>query len=161
MDETKDTIQELDSIKPILAKNAKYLRLNRKKDGLDATQDVIASYIGASRVSYGKKEMGVNSFSPEELLKLAHFYNVTVDYLMTDHSNSNEAYTNTPIKSNPVSAVEVTPTNSNNNVLVDDHDANELLRLIGSLDKDNRKELTKEILNYSRGYVAAVMKKND
>ena len=46
------------------------------------TQKQIAEYLGISQNTYSQYEVGVLNYPVEALMKLADFYNVSVDYLL-------------------------------------------------------------------------------
>ena len=46
------------------------------------TQKQIADYLGVSQNTYSQYELGVLNYSVDALVKLADFYNVSLDYLV-------------------------------------------------------------------------------
>lgn len=54
---------------------------NLRTDG-GYTQKQIAAYLGISQNTYSQYEIGVLSYPVDALVKLADFYNVSVDYLL-------------------------------------------------------------------------------
>lgn len=46
------------------------------------TQKQIAEYLGVSQNTYSQYEIGVLNYSVDTLIRLADFYNVSVDYLV-------------------------------------------------------------------------------
>lgn len=50
-------------------------------------QQEIADHLGVSYQAYAHYERGRRSPSPDILVKLANYFNVTVDYLLIDQSN--------------------------------------------------------------------------
>lgn len=52
----------------------------RKKRGY--TQEEIAKYLQMARGSYAKYEVGINTPTTENIIKLADLYNLTTDYLL-------------------------------------------------------------------------------
>lgn len=46
------------------------------------TQQQIANYLGISQNTYSQYEVGVLNYPVDSLIKLADFYNVSVDYLL-------------------------------------------------------------------------------
>ena len=64
---------------------------NLREDG-DIKQRTIAEYLGVSQNTYSQYERGVISVSPEILIKLADYFNVSVDYLLerTDKKEMNQ-----------------------------------------------------------------------
>lgn len=65
----------------------------RKKEGL--TQQALASAIGVSRSAIGMLEKNLQGIGNETLIKLADFFNVSVDYLLKNEDiEENKMYTN-------------------------------------------------------------------
>ena len=65
----------------------------RKKEGL--TQQALASAIGVSRSAIGMLEKNLQGIGNETLIKLADFFNVSVDYLLkNEYIEENKMYTN-------------------------------------------------------------------
>ena len=62
------------------------LALGRDKD---LTQQQVADMLFVNRRTYAAYENGVNSMTPETLIKIAKLHNVSVDYLLelTDNPN--------------------------------------------------------------------------
>lgn len=56
------------------------------------TQQNIADELNINRRTYAAYENGVNSMTPETLIKISKFYNVSVDYLLglTDNPDTNK-----------------------------------------------------------------------
>lgn len=65
-------------------KNIKNLREDK-----DIKQKEIAEYLNISQNTYSQYETGVISLTAETLIKLAHFYNVSIDYLLDQTENPN------------------------------------------------------------------------
>ena len=63
-------------------KNLRGIREDR-----DIRQKEIAEYLNVSQNTYSQYETGVISLTAEVLIKLADFYNVSVDYLL-DRTNN-------------------------------------------------------------------------
>lgn len=63
-------------------KNPRGIREDR-----DIRQKEIAEYLNVSQNTYSQYETGVISLTAEVLIKLADFYNVSVDYLL-DRANN-------------------------------------------------------------------------
>lgn len=61
----------------ILGKRLKQLRIDNNK-----LQKDVANYLNISDVAYGYYEKGERQPNPDMLLKLADFFNVSVDYLL-------------------------------------------------------------------------------
>ena len=64
----------------ILTPIAQYLKLLREKKGI--TQEELASYIGIERQSYSHYETSRNIPPTEALLKIAQYYNISLDKLI-------------------------------------------------------------------------------
>ncbi len=64
-------------------------RLRDLREDSDITQKKVAEYLGCSQVSYSYYEIGRRDMPPEVLVKLAAYYNTSVDYLLglTDEKN--------------------------------------------------------------------------
>ena len=69
-----------------------YQRIRNLREDNDLTQQNIADELNINRRTYAAYENGVNSMTPETLIKIAKFYNVSVDYLLglTDNPNVNK-----------------------------------------------------------------------
>lgn len=59
-----------------------YPRLRDLREDADLSQKQLAAQLGMSQTGYSKYETGENDISTQILLKLADFYNVSVDYLL-------------------------------------------------------------------------------
>lgn len=57
-------------------------RLKDLREDLDLSQDQIAQILNCSRSTYSRYENGNRIISPYDLLKLANFYDVSLDYIM-------------------------------------------------------------------------------
>ena len=74
----------------------KYERIRNLREDKDLTQQQVADMLFVNRRTYAAYENGVNSMTPETLVKLAKIHNVSVDYLLglTDnpkpYSNKND-----------------------------------------------------------------------
>ena len=64
-----------------------YKRIRDLREDWDLTQKQIAQMLGMSQTGYSKYETGENDIPTQILIKLADFYQVSVDYLLerTDH----------------------------------------------------------------------------
>ena len=60
----------------------KYKRIRDLREDKDLTQQEIADLLFINRRTYAAYENGVNSMTPETLIKIAKIYNVSVDYLL-------------------------------------------------------------------------------
>lgn len=69
-----------------------YTRIRNLREDNDLTQQNIADELNINRRTYAAYENGVNSMTPETLIKIAKFYNVSVDYLLglTDNPDVNK-----------------------------------------------------------------------
>ncbi len=63
-------------------KNLRSIREDR-----DIRQKDIAKYLNVSQNTYSQYETGVISLTAEVLIKLAKFYNVSIDYLLDQTDN--------------------------------------------------------------------------
>ena len=66
-----------------------YPRIRDLREDRDMTQTQIAKMLGMSQTGYSKYETGENDIPTAVLIKLAKFYNTSIDYLLgeTDHKN--------------------------------------------------------------------------
>lgn len=60
----------------------KYKRIRDLREDKDWTQQNIADMLFINRRTYAAYENGVNSMTPETLIKLATIHNVSIDYLL-------------------------------------------------------------------------------
>ncbi|MCM1114564.1 MAG: helix-turn-helix domain-containing protein [Clostridium sp.] len=60
----------------------KYNRIRDLREDKDWTQQKIADMLFINRRTYAAYENGINSMTPETLIKLAKIHNVSVDYLL-------------------------------------------------------------------------------
>lgn len=65
-------------------KNLRSIREDR-----DIRQKEIANYLNVSQNTYSQYETGVISLTAEVLIKLAKFYDVSIDYLLDQTDNPN------------------------------------------------------------------------
>ena len=70
----------------MFSKRLKYLRKNK---GL--SQQKMADFLGISRQGYGKYEDGRSEPDHKTLIKIATYFNVTVDYLLGKANESDES----------------------------------------------------------------------
>lgn len=56
-------------------------RIRNLREDFDKTQQEIADYLGTSQTMYARYERGANEMPIRHLLKLAEYYNVSLDYL--------------------------------------------------------------------------------
>ncbi len=59
-----------------------YKRIRDLREDKDWTQQQIADMLFINRRTYAAYENGVNSMTPETLIKIAKIHNVSVDYLL-------------------------------------------------------------------------------
>lgn len=59
-----------------------YERLKDIREDRDLTQKDIATLLGTTRQQVGKWESGMQMMGVDKYIKLAFFYNVSVDYLL-------------------------------------------------------------------------------
>ena len=59
-----------------------YRRIRELREDNDLTQREVAEMLGMSQTGYSKYETGPNDIPTAILIKLADFYNVSVDYLL-------------------------------------------------------------------------------
>lgn len=66
-----------------------YRRIRDLREDNNLTQQQIADKLFINRRTYAAYENGVNSMTPETLIKIAKIYGVSVDYLLglTDNPN--------------------------------------------------------------------------
>ncbi len=59
-----------------------YERIRNLREDRDLTQTDIAKHLGMSQTGYSKYETGENDIPTQILIRLADFYNTSVDYLL-------------------------------------------------------------------------------
>ncbi len=59
-----------------------YRRIRDLRQDRDLTQTKLAAMLGMSQTGYSKYETGENDIPTEILIKLARFYNTSIDYLL-------------------------------------------------------------------------------
>ncbi len=59
-----------------------YKRIRDLREDHDLNQTQIAKYLGMSQTGYSKYETGENDIPSAVLIKLASYYNTSVDYLL-------------------------------------------------------------------------------
>lgn len=57
------------------------IRIRNLREDSDKTQQEIADFLGTSQTMYARYERGANEMPIRHLIKLAQFYNVSLDYL--------------------------------------------------------------------------------
>lgn len=60
----------------------KYTRIRDLREDRDMNQTQIAKILGMSQTGYSKYETGENDIPTAILIKLARFYNTSIDYLL-------------------------------------------------------------------------------
>ena len=66
-----------------------YPRIRDLREDNDMNQTKIAKMLGMSQTGYSKYETGENDIPTAILIKLARFYNTSVDYLLGETDNPN------------------------------------------------------------------------
>ena len=68
-----------------------YRRIRNLREDKDMTQTEVAKMLSMSQTGYSKYETGENDIPTNILIKLADFYDVSVDYLLnrTDNPKTN------------------------------------------------------------------------
>ena len=59
-----------------------YRRIRDLREDADLTQTKVAKHLGMSQTGYSKYETGENDIPTAILIKLALFYNTSIDYLL-------------------------------------------------------------------------------
>ena len=59
-----------------------YKRIRDLREDKDLTQTQVAQFLGMSQTGYSKYETGENDIPTAILIKLARFYNTSIDYLL-------------------------------------------------------------------------------
>ena len=59
-----------------------YPRIRDLREDADLTQKELAEKLGMSQTGYSKYETGENDIPTSVLIKLARFYNTSIDYLL-------------------------------------------------------------------------------
>ena len=62
-------------------------RIRNIREDNEYTQEYIASYLKINRVVYNRYETGVREIPVSILIKLADYYNVSIDYLLNRTNN--------------------------------------------------------------------------
>ena len=68
-----------------------YKRLRDLREDRDMSQTQVAKMLGMSQTGYSKYETGENDIPTQILIKLATFYNTSIDYLL-DQTNNPRRY---------------------------------------------------------------------
>lgn len=64
-----------------------YRRIRDLREDKDLTQENIAKVLGMSQTGYSKYETGENDIPTAILIKLADYYNVSIDYILNRTNN--------------------------------------------------------------------------
>lgn len=56
-------------------------RIRNLREDFDKSQQEIADYLGTSQTMYARYERGANEMPIRHLIRLAQYYNVSLDYL--------------------------------------------------------------------------------
>ena len=69
-----------------------YERIRNLREDKDLTQTAIAKVLKMSQTGYSKYETGENDIPTSVLIKLANYYDVSIDYLLnrTDNPHTNK-----------------------------------------------------------------------
>lgn len=59
-----------------------YIRIRNLREDSDLNQTKVAKHLGMSQTGYSKYETGENDIPTAILIKLAEFYNTSIDYLL-------------------------------------------------------------------------------
>lgn len=65
----------------------KLQHLKDLREDRDIRQKTIADYLGISQNTYSQYENGIISISPEMLIKVADYFDVSIDYLLGRTNN--------------------------------------------------------------------------
>lgn len=65
-----------------------YKRIRDLREDRDLNQTEVAKMLGMSQTGYSKYETGENDIPTAILIKLAKFYNTSIDYLLGETDNS-------------------------------------------------------------------------
>ena len=66
-----------------------FKNLRAIREDKDIKQKELATYLNVSQNTYSQYETGVISLTAEVLIKLADYYNVSIDYLLDRTNNPN------------------------------------------------------------------------
>ena len=66
-----------------------FKNLRNLREDKDIKQKDIAAYLNVSQNTYSQYETGVISLTAEILIKLANYYNVSIDFLLDRTNNPN------------------------------------------------------------------------
>ena len=71
----------------IIREKDMYRRLRDLREDMDMNQTQAAKILGMSQTGYSKYETGENDIPTAILIKLARFYNTSIDYLLGETDN--------------------------------------------------------------------------
>ena len=66
-----------------------YPRIRDLREDSDLNQTQVAKILGMSQTGYSKYETGENDIPTSILIKLANFYNTSIDYILGQTDNKN------------------------------------------------------------------------
>ena len=66
-----------------------YPRIRDLREDRDLNQTQVAKMLGMSQTGYSKYETGENDIPTAVLIKLARFYNTSIDYLLGESNDPN------------------------------------------------------------------------
>ena len=66
-----------------------YKRIRELREDKDLLQKDLADFLHCSQVAYSRYELGQRDIPTEVLIKLSHFYKVSVDYILEISNNPN------------------------------------------------------------------------
>ena len=69
------------------------IRIRNLREDSDMTQQQIADILGTSQTMYARYERGANQMPLHHIIKLAQFYNVSIDYLCGVTESKSYPYT--------------------------------------------------------------------
>lgn len=64
-----------------------YKRIRDLREDRDMNQTQVAQFLGMSQTGYSKYETGENDIPTAVLIKLARFYDTSIDYLLGETDN--------------------------------------------------------------------------
>lgn len=64
-----------------------YKRIRDLREDFDKTQSEVSSYLGMKQPQYHRYESGLRDVPSDILIKLADYYNVSVDYILGRTNN--------------------------------------------------------------------------
>ena len=66
-----------------------YRHIRDLREDSNLTQEYLAKILGCSQAAYSYYEIGKRDIPTDILIKLANFYNVSIDYLLDQTNNKN------------------------------------------------------------------------